>query len=74
MIIGTGLPIFHTQTQDIKPQLTGSSIHSHTTGSHATGSLANMVITSEEIEWYTAAFGSCSPVDGFITGDFIIKM
>ena len=60
--------MFHTPPVEVKPQITGSSIHS--VHSNLTGTQANLCITSEERERYAAAFGSCSPTDGFITGNF----
>ena len=66
--LGTGLPLFQSlnfsPTREIKPQVTGSSITSNLTGSNH-----NMQITSEEREWFSSAFTSCGPVDGFITGN-----
>ena len=66
------MPIFNGSPLDIKPQVTGSSIHS--VHSNMTGSQVNILITSEERDLYAGAFGSCSPADGFITGTFCLSI
>ncbi|TPX69736.1 hypothetical protein SpCBS45565_g02147 [Spizellomyces sp. 'palustris'] len=61
---GGGLSVHSTSIGRIASHVTGGGVASHTTGS---GGVFNM--SAEERERFTAAFNSCKPLDGFVTGE-----